>query len=79
MESFTIREGHRLWVLQNRVMRRIFGPKWEEVTGHWKKFHHEALVICTSYHILFRESNQGLHVKDVPYTGRREMHTGFWW
>jgi hypothetical protein len=33
MGSFTIREEHRLRVLQDRVMRRIFGPKWEEVTG----------------------------------------------
>jgi hypothetical protein len=65
-------------VLQNRVMRRIFGPKWGEVTGDWKKFHNETLVICTSYRILFRESNQGLHVKDVPCIGRREMHARFW-
>jgi len=55
MESFTVMEEHRLWVLQNRVMRRIFGPTWEEVTGDWKKCHIETLVICTSYHVLFRE------------------------
>jgi len=73
-----IREEHRLRVLQNRVMRKIFGPKWEERTGDWKKFHNETLVSCISYHILFRQSNQGLHVKDVPCKVRREMHTRFW-
>jgi hypothetical protein len=77
MESFVIREEHRLRVLQNGVMR-IFEPKWEEVTGDWKKFYSETLGICTSYHILFRQLNQGLHVKDVPCKGRREMHTRFW-
>jgi hypothetical protein len=32
-------EEHRLRVCENRVLRRIFGPKREEVTGEWRKLH----------------------------------------
>jgi hypothetical protein len=35
--SLTVREEHRLRVFENRVFRRIFGPKRDEVTGGWKK------------------------------------------
>jgi hypothetical protein len=41
--SFTLREEHRLRVFQNRVLRRIFGPKGDEVTGAWRKLHNEEL------------------------------------
>jgi hypothetical protein len=37
----TLREEHRLRVLENRVLRRIFGPKRDEVTGGWRKLHNE--------------------------------------
>jgi hypothetical protein len=42
--SFTLREVHRLRVFKNRVLRRIFGPKGDEVTGEWKKLHSEELL-----------------------------------
>jgi hypothetical protein len=35
--SLTLREEHKLRVFENRVLRRIFGPKREEVTGEWRK------------------------------------------
>jgi hypothetical protein len=35
--SLTLREEHRLRVLENRVLRRIFGPRRDEVTGEWRK------------------------------------------
>jgi hypothetical protein len=41
--SLTIREEHRLRVFENRVLRRIFGPKRYEVMGEWKKLHNEEL------------------------------------
>jgi hypothetical protein len=41
--SLTLREEHRLRVFENRVMRRIFGPKRDEVTGKWRKLHSEEL------------------------------------
>jgi hypothetical protein len=34
---------HRLRVFENRVLRRIFGPKRDEVTGGWRKLHNEEL------------------------------------
>jgi hypothetical protein len=39
----TLREEHRLGVFENRVPRRIFGPKRDEVTGEWRKLHNEEL------------------------------------
>jgi hypothetical protein len=41
--SRTLREEHRLGVFENRVLRRIFGPKRDEVTGEWRKLHKEEL------------------------------------
>jgi hypothetical protein len=37
--SVTLREGHRQRVFESRVLRRIFGPKRDEVTGEWSKLH----------------------------------------
>jgi hypothetical protein len=39
----TLREEHRLRVFENRVLRRIFGPKEDQVTGEWRKLHNEKL------------------------------------
>jgi hypothetical protein len=39
----TLREEHRLRVFENRVLRRMFGPKRDEVTGEWRKLHNEEL------------------------------------
>jgi hypothetical protein len=41
--SLTLREKHRLRVFENRVLRRILGPKRDEVTGEWRKMHNEKL------------------------------------
>jgi hypothetical protein len=41
--SLTLREDHSLRVFENRVLRKIFGPKRVEVTGEWKKLHNEEL------------------------------------
>ena len=41
--SLTLREEHRLMVFENRVLRRVFGPKMDEVTGEWRKLHNEEL------------------------------------
>jgi hypothetical protein len=37
--SLTLREKRRLRVFENRVLRRIFGPNRDEVTGEWRKLH----------------------------------------
>ena len=41
--SLILREERRLWVFENRVLRRIFGAKRDEVTGEWRKLHNEEL------------------------------------
>jgi len=38
-----LREERRLRVFENRVLRRIFGPKRDEVRGEWRKLHDEEL------------------------------------
>jgi hypothetical protein len=52
MWSLPLREEHMLGVFQNRVLRRIFGTKRDEVTGAWKKLHNEEL------HNLYSSPNQ---------------------
>jgi hypothetical protein len=49
--SLTLREENRLRVFKNRVLRTIFGPKRDEVTGEWRKLHNEEL------HILYSSPN----------------------
>jgi hypothetical protein len=41
--SLVLREEHRLKAFENRVLRRIFGPKRDEVTRDWRKLHNEGL------------------------------------
>jgi uncharacterized membrane protein len=41
--SLTSRQEHRLRVFENRVLRRIFGPKRDEVTGEWRKLYNKEL------------------------------------
>ena len=47
--SLTLREERRLIVFENMVLRRIFGPKRDEVTGEWRKLHSKELSdLCSS-------------------------------
>jgi hypothetical protein len=41
--SLTLREQHKLWVFEKRVLRRIFGPKKDGLTGGWRTLHNEEL------------------------------------
>jgi len=47
-------EEHRLRVFENRVLRRIFGPKRDEVTGEWRELHNEELNVLYSSPNIFR-------------------------
>jgi hypothetical protein len=49
--TLTLREEHRLRVFENRVLRRIFGPKREE-DGSWRKLHNDELLSLYSSRIL---------------------------
>jgi hypothetical protein len=41
--SLTLREEQRLSVFENRVLRRVFGPKSDKATGEWRRLHNEEL------------------------------------
>ena len=49
--SLTLREERRLRVLENKVLRKIFGAKKDEITGEWRKLHNAEL------HALYSSSN----------------------
>ena len=50
--SLTLREELRLRVFENRVLKRVFGPKRDEVTGNGENYIMRSLVICTPCPIL---------------------------
>ena len=50
--SLTLREECRLRVFENRVLRRVFGPKRDEVTGNGENYIMRILMICTAHPIL---------------------------
>jgi hypothetical protein len=63
-------------VFENRVLRRIFGPKRDEATGEWRRLHNDELndLYSSSNIVRVIKSRRMWHV-----WGRREVHTGFWW
>jgi hypothetical protein len=52
--SLTVREEHKLRVIENRVLRRIFGPKRDRMTGGWRKLHDEELHNLYSWPSIMR-------------------------
>jgi len=54
--SVILREEYRLRVLEDMVLRKIFGPKRVKVTGGWRRLHNGDLIICTPHQILFIHS-----------------------
>jgi hypothetical protein len=79
--SLTLREEHRLRVFENRVLRRIFGPKRDEVTGDRRKLHNEELHNLYSSPNIIRmiKSRRMRWAGHVALMGRRGMHIGYWW
>jgi hypothetical protein len=82
--SLTLREEHRLRVFQNRVLRRIFGPKRDEVAGGWRKLHNELHNLYSSTNIIRLKSSRmrwAGHIArmEMGRRRRRRMHIGFWW
>jgi hypothetical protein len=49
--SLTLKEECRLRMFENRVLRRIFWPKMDEVTGEWKRLHKKDLMLCIPHQI----------------------------
>jgi hypothetical protein len=62
------------------VLRRIFGPKWDEVTGEWKKLHMEELnYLYCSPNVVRMIKSRMRWAGHVAQLGRREACVGFWW
>jgi hypothetical protein len=74
-------EEDRLRVFENRVLRRIFRPKRDEVTGGCRKLHNEELHNLYSSRSIIRiiKSRRMRWVGHVARMGRREMHIVYWW
>jgi hypothetical protein len=68
-------------VFQNRVLRRIFGPKRDEVTGDWRKLHNEELHNLYNLPNIIRiiKSRRIRRAGHVTRIERRGMHTGYCW
>jgi hypothetical protein len=68
-------------VLENRVLRRIFGPKRDEVTVEWRKLHIDELNDQNSSPsiILMSKSRRTRWAGYLGRMGRGEVHKGFWW
>ena len=52
--SLTLREEHRLRVFENKILRKIFGAKRDEITGEWRKLHNAELHAFYSSHNIIR-------------------------
>jgi hypothetical protein len=77
----TLREEHRLRAFENRVLRRIFGPKRDEVTGGWRKLHNEELHnLYSSPGIISMFKSRKMRLAEhVARMVRRGMQIGYWW
>jgi len=79
--SLTMREERRLRVFENRVLRRVFGPKRDEVTGEWRKLHNEELsdLYCSQNIVRVNKSRRFGWAGRLARMERGEACTGFWW
>jgi hypothetical protein len=68
-------------LFENRVLRRIFGSKRDEVTGGWRKLHNEELhnLYMSPSIIRMIKSRRMRWTGNVARMGRRGMHIGYWW
>jgi hypothetical protein len=68
-------------VFENRVLRRIFGPKRDEVTRVWIKLHNEELhnLHSSPNEIRMIKARSSRWAEHVARKGRRGMHIGYWW
>jgi hypothetical protein len=79
--SLILGEEHRLRVFENRLLRRIFGPKRAKVTGGWRKLHNEELryLYSSSNIIRMMKPRRMRWARYVARIGRRGMRINYWW
>jgi hypothetical protein len=77
----TLREEHTLRVFENRDLRRIFGPKRDEVTEGSRKLHNEELHNLYSSPTIIRmiKSRRMRWTGHVARMGSEGMYIGYWW
>jgi hypothetical protein len=68
-------------VFENKVLRRIFGPKRDEVTGGWRKLRNEKLhdLYSSPRIIIIIKSRRMRWAGHVARMGKRKMHIGYWY
>jgi hypothetical protein len=68
-------------VFENRVPRRIFGPKRDEVAGEWRNLHNEEVHnLYSSPNIIKMIKSRRMRLEGhAARMGRRGMHIGYWW
>jgi hypothetical protein len=64
-------------VFEKWVLRRIYGPRTEEVAGEWRRLHIEESASNIIPVIKPRRTRRAEHVARMG--GREQLHTGFWW
>jgi hypothetical protein len=79
--SLILRQELKLRVFENRVLRRIFEPKRDEVRGEWKKINNGELHNLYSSPNIIRQSKQRRMrwAGHVTRMGEGRNRTGFWW
>ena len=79
--SLTLREERELRVFEKRVLRRIFGPRRDEVTGEWRRLHNEELNGLYSSPNIVRviKSRRMRWVGHVARMGKERGMFGSWW
>ena len=79
--SFTLREESRLRVFENRVLRRIFRPKRDEVTGEWRRLHNGKLYALYSSPNIIQgiKSRRMALTRHVARMGERRGAYRVWW
>ena len=79
--SLTLREERKLRVFKNIVLRRIFGPRRDEVTGEWRRLHNEELNVLYSSPNIVRViiSRRMRWAGHVARMGEGTGCIGSWW
>ena len=79
--SLTLREERKLRVFENMVLRRIFGPRREEVTGKWRRLHNEELndLYCSPNIVRVIKWSRMRWAGHVARMGEERKCIGSWW
>jgi hypothetical protein len=78
--SLTLREERKLRVFENMVLRRIFGPRRDEVTGEWRRLHTEELndLYCSPNIVWVIKSRRMRWAGHVARMGEERGRIGSW-